>query len=242
MFATDFKLPKPEKETLPNGLQIVWFVSDKLPVVDLDMVFRSGSRDDLKGKSGTAELISATLDRGAGGLTEREIAKKVESLGASRSASADDDFFHVRMHGLALDSDVLLDLLSKMVQKPEFPVNEVKNEQARMLDGWSRLADYGDNLVDLAYRRALTQGTVYARGGLLSSKEFAHLKREDLIAFQKRHFTPKNAVLMVVGRVDKQAFRARIESLFGGWQGEAPHRENRAYSSLGFTPASQKFC
>ena len=33
--AMEVKLPVPEIETLPNGLQLAWFVNDSLPVVDL---------------------------------------------------------------------------------------------------------------------------------------------------------------------------------------------------------------
>jgi zinc protease len=234
--ASAFKLPTPDVERLSNGMKIVWFTSDRLPVVDVEMLLRSGARDDLSGKSGTAELLAATIDRGAGGLTARQIAEKVESLGASRSASADEDSFHVGFHGLAPDADTLLDLMARLVRQPEFPAAEVKREQARMLDGWSRLADYGDSLVDLAYRRSMTQGTIYARGSVLSSRELAGLKREDLIQWWRKNFTPENATLMVVGRVDRKAFREKIEALFGDWQGTAPQHEKKSYRSLNFVP------
>jgi zinc protease len=235
-----FKLPTPNVETLPNGMRIVWFTSDRLPVVDLEMLIKSGSRDDLSGKAGTSELLAATIDRGAGGLTTREIAEKVESLGATRSASSDEDSFHVGFHGLAPDADTLLDLMARLVRKPEFPVSEIKREQARMLDGWSRLADYGDSLVDLAFRRSLTQGTVYARGAVLSSRELAGIKRDDIVQWWRKNFTPQNATLMVVGRVDRKAFHDKIVALFGDWQGAAPRHEKKTFRSLNFTPRSDE--
>jgi predicted Zn-dependent peptidase len=233
---TELKLPKPEVEKLPNGMRIIWFNNDRIPVVDLDLALRSGSRDDPSGKSGTAELVAATLDRGAGELSAREIAQKVESLGATRSISADDESFHVSVHGLAPDSDTFLGLIAKMVRKPTFPAQEVKNEQARMLDGWNRLAEYGDSLVELAYRRSLTQGTPYARGAILSSHELAKIKRDDLVSWWRSHFTPANATLMVVGKVDRKAFHDRIVQLFGDWSGAAPHQEKKNFRSLNFKP------
>lgn len=237
---TDFKLPVPDVEKLPNGMRIVWFTSDRLPVVDFEMLFRSGSRDDLPGKSGTAELLAAALDRGAGGLSTQEIAEKVESLGASRSASSDDDSFQVSFHGLAPDASTLMDLMAKVVLQPALPAGEIKREQDRMLDGWSRLADYGDSLVDLAFRRSLTEGTVYARGAVLSSKELGGLKRGDLVQWWKKNFTPQNATLMVVGRVDRKAMRDQIVALFGGWKGVAPHHDKKAYRTAGFVPHAKE--
>jgi zinc protease len=234
---TEFKLPKPDVETLSNGLRIVWFTSDKLPIVDLAMTVKAGARDDLPGKSGTAELVAATLDRGAGGLTARQIAAKVEALGAFRGASVDDDFFQIHMHGLAVDADTLVDLMAKVALQPEFPADEVKRERSRMLDSWNRLVDYGDSLVDLAYRRMLSQGTEYARGSIVSSRELAKINREDVVRWWKTNFTPGNTTILVVGRVDRNEFRNRLQSLFGNWKGQTPKTNHkRKYRSLSFSP------
>lgn len=229
------ELPTPQTEVLPNGLEIVWFVSDRLPIVDLELTVKSGSRDDLSGKSGTAELVAATLDRGAGGLSTREIAKAIESLGASRGASVDDDFFRLSMHGLAEDAQTLLGLMAKLILQPEFPEGELKREQARMIDGYSRLSEYGESLVDLAYRRAMTRETPYGRGAFLSIKEFSKLQRKDVLNYYHHNFVPKNSLLMIVGRVDKVKMREQIKKLFGLWNsanGSAPVRSKRTYSAL----------
>ena len=76
---------------LPNGLKVVWFLRDELPIVDLIVLVQSGFRDDPAGKSGTAEFVADLLDRGASGMTAKELAHSVEMLGASRYASAEDD-------------------------------------------------------------------------------------------------------------------------------------------------------
>lgn len=226
------ELPIPQIEQLPNGLQVVWFVSDKLPIVDFDLTLKSGSRDDLPGKSGAAELVAATLDRGVAGMSRQEFAKAIESLGAQRGAAVEDDFFRVSMHGLAADSETLFEFLAKMVLHPDFPEAELSREKSRMIDGYSRLADYGDSLVDLTYRRAMTQGTPYGRGAFLSIPEFSQVGRQDVLNYYHRNFVPKNAVLMVVGRVDQNRMRERIKNLFGSWSGGVVKRSKKNYSAL----------
>ena len=222
--AAHIKLPTPEMETLPNGLQIVWFLSDQLPVVDLALLVKSGYRDDPAGKTGVSELVSAVMDRGAAGLSPQEIAKQVEQLGASRYISDEEETFSVGMHGLAPDADTLLDILSKIALQPDFKLTEVDREKARLLDRWNHLGDYGEALASLAYRRALTAGTSYARGNFNTIAEFKRVGQPDVLGYYKKHFTPKNSILMVVGRVDKAKFHAKIDELFGKWQGEAPKR------------------
>lgn len=220
--AEQIKLPLPEIETLPNGLQVIWFLSDQLPVIDLALVVKSGYRDDPTGKTGTSELLSAVMDRGAAGLSPQQIAQQVEQLGASRYISDEEETFSIGMHGLAPDADTLLDMMSKLALQPDLKQEEVDREKDRLLDRWNHLGDYGEALASLAYRRAITSGTSYMRGNFYSIAEFKRVTRPDLLTFYKKYFTPKNSILMVVGRVDKAKFRAKIDALFGSWSGEAP--------------------
>jgi zinc protease len=231
--AGEIRLPVPEIETLPNGLQLAWFVSDSLPVVDLALMVKSGSRDDAPGKSGTTELLSSVLDRGNAGMSAQELAHAVEMLGASRYASADDDNFSIGMHGLAPDAATLLDLLGKMALHPDFPEAEVKREHDRLLDRWSHISDYSESLVSLAYRRELSAGTSYGRGGFLSIREFGAVGRQDVLDYYRKNFTPKNSILMIVGRVNKPEFRKEVLRIFGtpeAWKGEIPARNWRKYA------------
>ena len=221
----EIHLPVPEVETLPNGLQLVWFLDDSLPVVDMALLVKSGDRDDLPGKTGTSELLSSVMDRGASGLTAQQLAKSVEELGASRYVSSQEESFTIGMHGLAPDAGTLLDIMTRIALHPDFPPAEVSREHARILDRWSHVADYGESLAGLAYHRLIANGTTYERGSFASVGEFKKVTRDDVIEFYHRHFTPKNSVLMVVGRANKDVFRKKILDGFGNWQGEAPRHD-----------------
>jgi zinc protease len=228
--SSEIKLPSPEIETLPNGLTIVWFLSDKIPVTDLALVLKSGFRDDPVGKTGVAELLSNVLDRGAAGMNAQQIAKAVEELGATRYISSDEETFTLGMHGLAPDADALLDILAKITLQPDFIPAEVSREQDLLVDRWNHLADYGESLANLAYRRVTTSGTSYGRGNFYTVKEFEKIQRKDLMDFYQKNFTPKNALLTVVGRVNKDKFRAKIIADFGKWAGEAPQKKYKNFS------------
>jgi zinc protease len=226
----NFKLPTPALETLPNGLQVAWFLNDTIPVVDLALVVSSGERDDPKGKSGTADLAAAVLSRGAAGIGEKEFSHSIEMLGASWYSTTDDDSSSVGMHGLSTDAPALLDLLAKATLHPDFPPAQIERERVRMIDRWEHMPDYGANLVGLAMHSLVARGTIYGRGGFVSVKEFKRVGRADIVAFHDRNFTPKNAILMVVGRINKAEFRAQIQNLFGSWMGSVPRRAWVKYS------------
>jgi len=229
VMASETKLPVPELETLPNGMQLVWFLNPSLPVIDMAVLVKSGSRDDPSGKSGTCELLADTIDRGVDGMSSQSFARAVEVLGASRYASADEDTMSIGMHGLSSDALALLNLMSKVVLHPDFPASEVAREHARLVDRWGHLGDASESLVGLTFRRILTSGTTYGRGSFVSIKEFGNVDRGDLLGFYQKHITPKNTVLMIVGRVDKVEFKKKILELFGNWQGEAPTHEYKKF-------------
>jgi len=234
-------LPIPEVETLPNGLTVVWFLNESLPMIDLSLSVRAGYRDDPAGKSGTAELVSASLDRGAGGMTAQQIAHAIDLLGGVRYASPEDDTFSIGLHGLAPDATQFLELLGKIVTQPDFPEAEVKREHARLIDRWNHIEDYSEALVSLAYRRLVAAGTSYGRGKLISVNELKNTTRADVVDFYKKNFTPQNSILAVVGRVEKTSFRQKLLSVFGSWQGGEPKHVWTNYSDKRLLGAGQKY-
>lgn len=227
------QFPKPEMTVLPNGLKIVWFAKDSIPVLDMSLIVHAGYRDDAPGKSGTAELLSHTLDRGAGGKTAQQVAYSIEKLGASKALAVGDDDFTVGLHGLSTDGEDLLNVMNLIITQPDFPELEVKNERSRILERWSHLEDYTEALASLAYRRWISSGTIYGRGDILSTAEFKKIQRADLVQFHKKYFTPKNSVFIVVGRVS-EPFKAKALSVLGEWKGETPTRNWKKYSDKRF--------
>ncbi len=222
-------LPVPVLETLPNGLNIAWFVDNRLPVIDLSLIVQAGRHEDPLGKSGTADLVAASLDRGAAGMTAAQISRAIDFLGGIHYASADDDSLIVGMHGLSTDSIELMEVLGKLTLLPDFLKGQVEIERGRLADRWSHLEDYSMALVATAYHRILAADTLYGRGGLASIKELRGISREDVKMFYEKYFKPKNSILVVIGRVDPAAFKSKIMSVFGAW-GEDK-------SSTGITPS-----
>jgi predicted Zn-dependent peptidase len=219
-----FRLPLPTVEKLPNGLTVAWFVDDKLPVVDLALLVQTGTRSDPKGKSGTVEMTARMLERGAHGLSAEDMAHRVESLGASGFASADEEGITVGMHGLSQDADSLLELVAWIAREPNFFPTEFRRERALLGESWRHLTDSAESVAGYVFGKTILNGTVYERGTLDDAKKLSRVKVRDVRAFHRANFVPPNSVLVVVGRVDRPAFRDRIVSLFGSWRGKSPKK------------------
>ena len=59
-------LPAMIERTLPNGLRLVIVEQREIPVVDVQLVIRTGSEADPASKAGLATLVANMLDEGAG--------------------------------------------------------------------------------------------------------------------------------------------------------------------------------
>jgi len=72
----------------------VWLVNDNsLPIVAIKFAFKAGSGIDLKGKKGTANLISSLLDEGAGDYSAREFKKILADNSITLNFSVSHDIF-----------------------------------------------------------------------------------------------------------------------------------------------------
>ncbi len=221
-----FRLPEPELEKLPNGLEIAWFLDARLPLLDLVLLTRSGYRDDPERKSGVAQLMATTLDQGAGKASAGEFSQAIESLGAARFVSSDEETIVAGIHGLSFDADRLLELFSDLVLRPRFEGEAFEREKTRLIEARQTLPDQGGALAAVALHRALGSETPYARGPVLSVQELKRVQRSDVIAYHRTHFVPSNAILMVVGAVDRAKMREKINAAFGAWKGTAPARRS----------------
>lgn len=222
----DFRLPLPTIEKLANGLTVAWFVDDKLPVVDLALLVQSGSRHDPKGKSGLAEISARMLERGSHGISAVDLARRVESLGASGYSSADEEGITLGMHGLSQDAEALLEMLAWMVREPNFYDLEFKRERGVLGESWRHLVDSADSVSGFVFGKAILNGTPYGRGALENLSSLEKLKVADVKAFHRANFVPANSILVVVGRVDRVVFRNRILAHFDSWRGAMPRKPN----------------
>src|SRR4030095_2618855 len=91
------KLPAIQKRTLSNGVPVWVIEAHEVPLVQVNLVLKSGSSDDPAGKFGLASLTAAMLDEGAGSRPALEIADEIDFLGADLGTGSSFDSSAVRL-------------------------------------------------------------------------------------------------------------------------------------------------
>lgn len=234
------RLPLPEVEKLPNGLTLVWWQDDRLPLLSFSLSISAGYRDDPAGKTGVSQLMGSLLDNGVEGKSAQQFARDIEKLGASRFVSVDEDTTTLGVRGLSEDADQLFQYLGDMALRPTFPQKEFSREKSRFIESWKHVGERSSMLASLAFSRVVTSGTSYARSNFINREELRSISRTDVIRHHKKHFIANGSVLLVIGKVDRKSFRKKVIQQFGSWEGSSPPKQNLTYHHVGLIPRSSE--
>jgi predicted Zn-dependent peptidase len=216
-------LPAIQKRQLSNGLP-VWIVElHEVPVVQANLVVRSGTADDPTGKYGIASLTASMLLEGAGSRSSLEIADAIEFLGADLTAAAGIDASAVRLHAPVARLGDALPLMGDVALRPTFPAEELERVRQQRLTGLLQARDDPATIASLALSRVL-YGPVHRFGtaAMGTANTIARFTSDDLRAFYAATFRPDNASLILVGDVVPDKVIPLLEASFGGWRAVKP--------------------
>ncbi len=187
-----------------NGTRVYFVAAPDLPIVDLRVVFDAGSaRDDTK--PGLAQLTNELLARGAAGVTADRIASGFAEVGAQFSSSISRDMAWVSLRSLTEPKSLtpVVDLLRNVVQRPDFAPADFERERDRMLIAVRQSQESPDDIADRAFYAAVYGRHPYATPPDGTDEGLRAITREDVVAFHKRYYVARNAMIAIVGDLDR---------------------------------------
>lgn len=202
-------------KTLPNGLRIVACQDESNPVVSVRLVHLGGKRFETKETEGIMNFIAQMINKGAGSLSEFEIARKIEDMGGRLTGFSGYDSFGISASFFSRYTDPGLKLLALIHKHCSFPSEETERERALIIN---RIRTEPDRPVPYALTmlgKTLFKDSPYGfdKEGTLAT--VAGFTREDLLNIYKLYAAPANTVISVVGDFDVEKTLQRIEELFG---------------------------
>jgi zinc protease len=216
------QLPRPEVQTLPNGLTLVLQEDHKLPTIAFTMWIRPGQLADPADLPGLASFTAEMLREGTERRTSAQIAQEVDQLGATLDASSrfGASFSSINASGLVNSTADILDLMSDVVLHPAFPSSELdKYKQRQQASLEERLSN--PNFLGQREFRHVIYGDTPMGIASPTKESIEKLSVEDLKKFHGQHYVPGNAILGVTGDFKSADMRALVEKYFGGWKGTA---------------------
>jgi zinc protease len=213
----DAKIPQAVEKTLDNGLRVIVVQKSGIPLVASRLLIKTGGAADPAGKAGLAQLTSTVLTQGTKTKSAEQIARGVEALGATLTATASWDATLIDLSVMSTNLAKAMEYVADVTRNATFAKMEFEREQGQAIDAVQ---------VDLGQPRSV--GTAVAArlifgegsyGGRLDGtpKTLGAVKREDLARFHREHYRPDNAVLLMAGDVEPDAAFALAQRLFGSW-------------------------
>lgn len=200
---------------LDNGARVYFVPTPHLPMLDIDITFDAGSARDPQGKGGLSHLTNHLLIEGSQGLSADEIAIKLDELGVEFHTESHRDMALAHMRTLT-DDKVLpkaVELLSVIMQKPDFPTDALSREKNNTQVALKHEKQSPGKVASRAFFEKLYQGNPYGQWKLGSDNEVSALTQADLQQFYKQYYTAQNAVFTLVGAVDLEQANAIVHQL-----------------------------
>ena len=200
-----------------SGTPVYFVENHDLPLLDISVDFAAGSSMDTPAKSGLANLTMHLLDLGAAGLSDNEISKRLADVGAQLGGHFDSDRAGVTLRTLssAAEREQALDILSKVLQQPDFPESVLQREKARVIAGLQEAETQPASIAQKAFSAALYGTHPYALEEAGEVASVSALQRADLTTFYRTYFSADRAVVALIGDITKAQAAAIAERLTG---------------------------
>ncbi|HEY2730804.1 MAG TPA: pitrilysin family protein [Polyangia bacterium] len=214
-----FEVPAFKRFKLKNGLEVVLAEFHDLPLVDFNLVVKSGGAANPAELSGLADMTRRMLDEGTKTRSAPQIADQLATLGAVLGGGSGWDSSNASLSVLTKNVDAALGVFADIVTAPAFDQKEFTRVRDNTLTGISRRKDSPPTVAGLAFARVL-YGAKHPYGWPMTGVE-ASLKKmtpADLRKFYEANWRPNNAVLIVAGDLTEAALRPKLDAAFKAWR------------------------
>jgi zinc protease len=209
-------IPEIQHWQTENGARVYFVPAKELPMVDVRVVFNAGAARD-GDKPGRALLTNAVLAEGAGELDADAIARRFDEVGANFSNDSLRDMAIASLRTLSQPElmDQALDTFALVLSEPKFPEEAIERERRRVLVALQNEKQSPDKIAEKAFYRAIYGKHPYAIPPIGTDESVRALTREDLLNHYRRYYVGSNAVVAIVGNLDRKGAERVAERVIG---------------------------
>ncbi|NRS87216.1 putative Zn-dependent peptidase [Flavobacterium sp. 7E] len=208
-----------EEYDLDNGLHVILHHDPSAPVVLTSVMYHVGSKDENPNKTGFAHFFEHLLFEGTANIKRGEWFKIVSSNGGTNNANTSDDRTYYYEIFPSNNLELALWMESERLMHPV--INQIgvdtqngviKEEKASRYDN----RPYGKIINEVKKNLFINHPYRWSTIGSMEQLDTATL--EDFQAFNKKFYSPNNAVLVIAGDFDKKNAKEWIQKYFGSIQ------------------------
>ncbi len=223
------KFPDVTQFTLSNGLNVALVQRHAVPVIDMSLMVNAGYAADQFGKPGLASLAMNMMQEGTKTKNALQLSDALAGLGASLNTYSDLDNSYVYMSALKPNFNESLTVFTDVLFNASFPQKNFERVQKEQLLGIKQEQSQPFSMgLRILPRLLYGSGHAYSNSftGTGTVASVSSITRDDLIKFHDTWFAPNNAVLTVVGDINPDELKTKLESSFASWKKQTIPEKN----------------
>lgn len=197
-----------------NGARVYFVAAPEIAMVDTRVVFAAGSARD-GAHPGLANLTNGLLNEGAGELDADAFNNEMSATGAIMGHGAERDMAYASLRTLADGEHArrALELFTLALAKPRFDTSAIERDKARTLVGLEHKEQSPDAVAEESFYASLYPKHPYGVPPDGTRASVSALTQADIRAFHGQYYVARNAVIAIVGALDKAGASAIAEQL-----------------------------
>lgn len=203
---------EPERETLLNGLRILYWSQPGNPEVVVRLRIHSGAAFDLADKGGMMALLGDALFPDAS--TREYVA---EQLGGKLSVTTNYDTLDATISGKAANLERMIDLLRGAVTTTQLGAENIAALKDARIKSYGEQSGSASGVADRAITARLFGSFPYAHPAGGTTASVSKIERGDLMLARERFLNSDNATIAVLGGFEKPRLMRALRQLLGPW-------------------------
>jgi zinc protease len=203
-------------ETDVNGVKVIVMPDHRLPLVNWQLIMRSGGDAEPKDKIGLAGITASMLRRGAGDLDYMALSQDLEERGISIEAMDGGDSTRIvgscttdqLDHAIGRTRDILL--------QPKFPAGEFAKLKNKSIGGLIGALANPNTVAPRDLNQAVFGDSPMGR--MDTPPSLAGITLDDVKKWYETVYKPNDAILTISGDVDVKQGREIAAKLLDGWK------------------------
>ena len=216
-----------EKYKLTNGIEIILFQNRNLPSVAINIWYRVGSANEIKGKTGLAHLFEHMMFQGSKNVPKEMHFRYIQEAGGSLNASTSFDRTNYFEKLPSNELELALWLESDRMGLFLDALDQVKLDNQKSVVLNERLERYDNQPYGLAWEKLLNnlypQKHPYSWPTIGYYKDIESYTLDDVQEFFRKYYSPSSSTIVVAGNFEVDKVKSLIEKYFGELKnGEKP--------------------
>lgn len=200
--------------TLDNGLTLVLQQDTRLPTISLTMASLTGLPSESYETSGKNALLARLFMKGTKQRSAEQIARSLDSLGASFGVSFGNNTTLGQASCLESDFRTTLEIVAEIMQNPLLPEDAINRERETMISSLKEQKEDPLSLAFLKTRSLIFGKNGYGLNGQGRQKSLSSLTRGQLLSHHRDYFSGANSVISIFGDIDLDATKDLAEKVF----------------------------